>query len=102
MAGSTNNVVVAVANGTIYSFNPSITTPQESIAFSSSQVALSSDATVLGAAANQNDFQYYPDRTLNVYALPAGTVTHSWPYQVTGTPAFFSFSLATGGQTSAR
>jgi hypothetical protein len=97
MAGSTSNVVVAVANGTIYSFNPSITTPQQSIAFSSSQVALSSDATVLGAAANANDFQYHPDRTLNVYALPAATVIHSWPYQVTSGPGFFDFSLAEGG-----
>ena len=66
-------MAIAVANGTIYTFNPSITTPQQSIPFSSSQVELSSDATVLGAAANQNDFQYHPDETLNVYALPAAT-----------------------------
>jgi len=97
IAGSTSNVAVAVANGTIYSFNPTIATPQQSIPFSSSQVELSSDGTVLAAAANQNDFQYHPDRTLNVYALPAATVIHSWPYQISGTPSFFSFSLATGG-----
>src|SRR5262249_37793607 len=99
MAGSTTDVVVAVANGIIYSFDPSITTPQQSISFSSSQVELSADATVLGAAANANDAQYHPDRTLNVYALPAATLTNSWPYWPfqSGGTNLFGFSLAAGG-----
>jgi hypothetical protein len=100
IAGSTSEVAVAVANGTIYSFNPSITTPQQSISFSSSHVELSADATVLAAAANTTDSQYQPDRTLNVYALPAATLTHSWPYELLGQPGetdLFGFSLAAEG-----
>ena len=101
IAGSTSAVAVAVANGTIYTFKPSITTPQQSINFSSSHVELSDDATVLGAAANTQDYQYLPDRTLNVYALPAATLTHSWPYQIlegsTGENVLFGFSLAGAG-----
>jgi hypothetical protein len=97
IAGSTSDVAIAVANGTIYSFDPSITTPQQTISFSSSQVELSADGTVLAAAANTTDAQYHPDRTLNVYALPSGTLTFSWPYQYPGGADLFGFSLATGG-----
>lgn len=97
IAGSTSDVAVAAANGTIYSFDPNITTPQQHISFCSSHVELSADATVLAAAANANDDQYHPDRTLKVYALPAATLTNSWPYQATGGPYLFGFSLAAGG-----
>jgi hypothetical protein len=90
-------VAIAVANGPIYSFNPTITTPQQTINFSSSHLELSADGTVLGAEANASDFQYHPDRTLNVYALPAATLIHSWPYTVTSGPDLFGFSLAVGG-----
>jgi hypothetical protein len=96
IAGSSSIASVAVADGTIYIFDPANTTPQETIAFSSSEVQLSTDGTVLAAAANSIDAQYEPNEALNIYALPAGTVTNSWPYQFGGT-YLFGFSLATGG-----
>jgi Putative Ig domain len=98
IAGSNSIVAVAGADGTIYIFDPANTTPQQTIAFSSSEVQLSTDGTVLAAAANSKDTQYEPVETLNIYALPAGTVSHSWPYQAAGTN-LFSFSLATSGST---
>lgn len=96
IAGSSSIAAVAVADGTIYIFDPANTTPQQTIAFSSSEMQLSTDGTVLAAAANSNDYQYEPTETLNIYALPAGTVTNSWPYHSGGTN-LFGFSLATSG-----
>jgi len=96
IAGSSSIVAVAAADGTIYIFDPANTTPQQTIPFASSEVQLSTDGTVLAAAANANDYQYQASRTLNVYALPAGTLTNSWPYNVNGTD-LFGFSLATSG-----
>jgi hypothetical protein len=96
IAGSSGIGAVAVADGTIYIFDPANTTPQQTITFSSSEVQLSTDGTVLAAAANSKDAQYEPVETLNIYALPAGTVTHSWPYQSGGT-YLLGLSLAAGG-----
>jgi hypothetical protein len=97
IAGSNSVVAVAVADGTIYTFDPANTTPQQTIAFSSSGMLLSSDGTVLAAAANSQDFQYEPIETLKIYALPAGTLTKSWPYEYPGGTALLGFSLAAGG-----
>jgi hypothetical protein len=96
IGGSSSIAAVALADGTIYIFDPANTTPQETIAFSSSEVQLSTDGTVLAAAADSVDAQYEPNETLNIYALPAGTITYAWPYQLGGT-YLFGFSLATGG-----
>lgn len=96
IAGGNNTVAVAVANGNVYVFDPANTTPQATIGFDSSQVAISADGTVLAASYVEEDAQYHPDETLNVFAIPTGTVTNSWPYQFGGTN-LFAFSLATSG-----
>lgn len=98
IGGSASEVAVTVSNGTIYSFDPTIATPQQTISFLSSQVALSADGSVL-VAEGANDVQYQPDQTLNVYALPAATLIHSFPYQLAspGGPNLMGFSFATGG-----
>ena len=100
MAGSSSLVAIATANGKISYYSPSSTslTPVGTINFPSSKIALSSDGTVLAAMANALDAQFETDRTLNIYSLPSGALTHSTPYQFPpGVQTLFDFSLSTSG-----
>jgi hypothetical protein len=102
MAGSSNLVAFATANGTISYYSPSSTstTPVGTINFSSSKIALSSDGTILVAQANANGGYYLTDRTLKVFSLPSGNLTYSVPYQfVPGSQTLFDFSLSASGTT---
>jgi hypothetical protein len=99
IAGGANYAAVATAIGKIYYFSPSASSPLVgAINFSSSKVALSTDSTVMVAAANITDSQYETDRTLNVYALPAGTLTYTIPYQYAiNSTELFDFTLSGSG-----
>jgi hypothetical protein len=98
ITGGTTKVAIATANGSITYLNPATPTAVNTIAFSSSKLALSTDDTVLAAVANSNDFQYQPDRTLNVYSLPAGTTTISFPYTFSSSgPYPLDFALSGSG-----
>lgn len=79
VAGSTSNIVVATASGRMLYFNASTLALEGTINFTSSDVALSSDGTVLAAAANALDAQYETDRTINIYSLPSMAVVNSFP-----------------------
>lgn len=105
IAGTTGTVAVSTAIGQILVFNPSGPALDETINFSSGQLALSSDGTVLGASAEANDAQYEPDRTLNFYSLPSGSVISSFPYtyqSAAGTTDLLDFTLAASGTTIGR
>ena len=80
IAGSGPLVAVATASGAILYFNAATNAQEGAINFSSSQIELSSDGSVLAAAANQNDAQYRDDRSINIYSLPSGSLIYSWPY----------------------
>jgi hypothetical protein len=102
MAGSTNLVAIATANGAISYYSPSSTstTPVGTINFSSSKIALSSDGTILAAMANAYDYQYEPDRTLKIFSLPSGNLIYSSPFQFqsgNNVPFLFDFSLSGSG-----
>jgi hypothetical protein len=98
IAGGTTRVAIATANGLITTLNPATPSATSTIAFSSSKLALSSDDTVLAAAANSRDAQYEPDRTLKVFSLPSATTTASFPYSLgTGSTTLFDFSLSGSG-----
>jgi hypothetical protein len=99
IAGGANYAAVATAIGKIYYFTPSASSPLVgTINFSSSKVALSTDSTVMVAAANITDSQYETDRTLNVYALPAGTLTYTIPYHYAiNSTELFDFTLSGSG-----
>jgi Putative Ig domain len=100
IAGASGAAAISTANGKISVFDPYQSTLKKTINFSSSKVALSSDGTVLGAAANANDAQYELDRTLNFYSLPSGNVISSFPYTFQGSsPSLFDFSLSASGET---
>lgn len=100
IAGSSGSVAISTAIGEISVFDPYQSTLEETINFSSGKLALSSDGTVLGAFANTNDFQYEPDRTLNFYSLPSGTVISTFPYTLQFvSPVLTDFTLAASGAT---
>ena len=80
IAGGTTKAAIATANGSIFYLNPAVPAATSRIAFSSSKLALSTDDTVLVASADANDDQYQTNRTINVYSLPSGTITNSFPY----------------------
>jgi hypothetical protein len=80
------------------SFLDAATREQEGqIDFSSSQLRLSSDGTVLAAAANNEDFQYVTDRKVKVFALPSGAEIQSIPYAYPG-PLPQDIALSGSGQ----
>jgi hypothetical protein len=100
IAGSSNNAAISTAIGKILVFDPSPSTLEETINFSSGKLALSSDGTVLVASANANNSQYEPDRTLNFYSLPSGNVVSSFPYTFQYvSPVLTDFTLAASGTT---
>jgi hypothetical protein len=102
IAGASGSAAISTAIGEILVFDPSQSTLEESIGFSSGKLALSSDGSVLGASANANDYQYEPDRTLNFYSLPSGDVISSFPHTLgtqNGATDLFDFTLATSGTT---
>jgi hypothetical protein len=97
ITGGTTRIAIATANESITYLNPATPTSTSNIAFSSSKLVLSTDDTVLAAAANAKDAQYEPDRTLNIFSLPSSTVTTSFPYSFTSGSVLFDFSLSGGG-----
>lgn len=101
IAGAPGRAAIATAIGKILDYDPASATILTTINFTSSKLALSTDGTVLAAKASDIDSQYEPDRTLNIYSLPAGTVTSTFPYQLNdqspATPFLFDFSLSNSG-----
>lgn len=57
---------------------------------------------MLAAAANAEDAQYFTDRTLKIFALPAATEIASWPYSYPNYPIPFDISLSGSGQVFGR
>jgi len=100
IAASSTRVAVATAAGEILIFNASSLALEGSIPWSSSQLSLSADGSLLGAAADYSGGQYSPDRTVRIYSLPARTVLKEWPSNYTNTssaPWNYDFSLGSSG-----
>jgi len=94
ISGSSSKAAVATASGKILYFQPTVATPEGSIEFSGAKIALSSDGTVLAAAASASNL--LPDRTLKVFSLPGETLINSWPYSQSGTD-LIDFTLSDSG-----
>jgi hypothetical protein len=94
-AGSSGYFAVATASGQILYFNASTDAQAGTIDFSSSQLSLSANGTVLAAAwefPSQN--QHPPNATVNVYSLPGGTLTSTFAYTA---PVAVDLSLSASG-----
>jgi hypothetical protein len=89
IAGASNTFAVSTADGKIRVFDLYSQTLKQTIDFLSGKIALSADGHVLGSSANPSpipllDIDIPYDRTLNIYSLPSGTVTSSFPYSQVG------------------
>jgi hypothetical protein len=99
IAGSSSRAAISTASGSIFYFNPASTTPEGTINFSAGKVQLSSDGSVLAAAGNTSDFQFAPDSTLNIFSLPSGALSFSFPYTF---PGLTDFTLSASGTALGR
>jgi hypothetical protein len=97
IAAGTNYFSVATAAGRIFTFDSSTNALVNTIDFPSSQLSASASGTILAALANTNDYQYEPDRTLNIYTLPSGTVASTFPGSVNSPPYLSGMSLSGSG-----
>jgi hypothetical protein len=100
ITGTPGQVAIATASGKILTYNPASPTVVSTINFTSSKLVLSANGTVLAAKASDIESQYEPDRTLNIYSLPAGTIAESFPYQfndATRLPFLFDFTMSSSG-----
>ena len=96
IAGNADQIAIATANGTILYFNALTLAQEGTIKFSSLQVALSPDGTIL--AATPSDLSNPATQSLNIYSLPSGSLLYSWPYP--NVQALESISLAGSGSGS--
>jgi hypothetical protein len=80
IAGGTSYVSVAVESGSIFIFNPTTNAQIGTISLMASQLSASTDGTVLAAVYDFLDGGIEPDRNLNVYSLPSGSLINSFPY----------------------
>jgi hypothetical protein len=103
IAGSSGLAAVATASGVILYFDAATNARKGMINFASSQIALSSDGSVLAAAGDQFDDQYHSDWSINVYSLPSGSEIHSWPYSypANGQSAVLPFEITLSGSGTA-
>ena len=93
ITGSSNNVAIATGSGRIFYFNPANTTPQGSVSLTSGNVQLSSDGSVLAASSQD-------DSLLNIYSLPAGTISNTFSYSGQSAPGLLSgYNLSASGAT---
>jgi hypothetical protein len=96
IAGNANQIAIATASGTILYFNAVTLAQEGTIQFSSLQLALSPDGTILAAA--PSDLSNPATQALNIYALPSGSLLYSWPYP--NIQALQSISLAGSGSST--
>jgi hypothetical protein len=93
-------VAISTAIGKILVFDPSQSTLEETIDFSSGKLALTSDGAVLGASASSNSgWGTGPTGTLNFYSLPSGNVLSSFPSNASANTVLSDFTLAASGTT---
>ena len=99
ISGSTTNVVVATASGSILYFDAATGALQGTINPPSSSVVVSFNGDVL-ASAGPAVFDYFPwatDRSVTTFSLPGGTVMATFPYSSTSTPTLLNMTLSGSG-----
>jgi hypothetical protein len=92
LAANANRIALATASGTVLYFNASTLAQEGAIQFTSGELALSPDGSILAAAPAQVNGPSLGAQVLNIYSLPAGSTLYSWPY-----PASSRVSLAGTG-----
>ncbi len=77
IAGNANQIAIATASGRILYFNAVTLALEGTIQFSSTQLALSPDGSIL--AATPSPLSSPPTQSLNIYSLPSGSLLYGWP-----------------------
>jgi hypothetical protein len=93
ITGSSPLVAVATASGTILYFDPATKVQKGVVNFTSWQIALSSDGTVLAAVGDQSGNRYPLDPSARIYSLPSGTQTYTWPYSMASQPQILPYDI---------
>lgn len=98
IAGSAQRVAITTASDRILYYNVATRMLEGTIAVPSyrftisADLSISADGSVLAAGASDESSQ---DRSINIFALPAGTPLHTWPYVSTGPyPSRMALSLS--------
>ena len=98
IAGSTQRVALATASGRVLYYDISTRTLEGTIAVPSSpfdistDLSISADGSVLAAAVSGEASE---DRSIKIFALPAATAIHTWPYVFTAPyPSRMALSLS--------
>jgi hypothetical protein len=101
IVAASGEAILSTAVGKILLYDVSIPQQVGSTGFFAGKLALSSDGSVLAAAAANSDAQSVPDRTLNIYSLPSMNAINSFPYTFnnSATPFLVDFSLSGSGGT---
>jgi hypothetical protein len=89
VAAGTTYISVATASGKILYFNASDDSQAGTIDFAASLLSASADGALLAARATDVYGAYSPDRTVNFYSLPSGTVSSSFAYSYPNTPLLY-------------
>jgi hypothetical protein len=99
IAGSSARVAIATASGQILSFNASTWALEGSISQPTSQLALSSDGTVLATrtAGDKGVSASQFDASVRTFSMPAGTLINVWPYTFETIPWPMDISLSSSG-----
>jgi Putative Ig domain len=87
ITGGTGYFSIATASGEIFNYSAATDALVGTIAFSGAQLAMSSDGTVLAALEETN---YSTGGIVNLYSLPSGSQTNTYPYAT-------SMSMSGGG-----
>jgi hypothetical protein len=104
LVGGGPRVVVSTASGRIISYNTTTNSVETTINLPDAQLALSSDGSVLAAAAEHYVYgdERTSDRSIYVYSMPAATQVASFPFSYTygvSAPVLNEMSLSADGST---
>ena len=102
IVAASSEAIVSTAVGKILLYDLSIPQQAGGTDLFAGKLALSSDGSVLAAAAPNSDAQYVTDRSLNIYSLPSMNAISSFPYafnDTSSTPFLADFSLSGSGGT---
>ncbi|WP_058186207.1 Ig domain-containing protein [Terracidiphilus gabretensis] len=95
IAGSSNLAAVSTAIGKVLIFNPATATQMESIDFFANNLSLSTDGSmVLAAAGEALETPFAANQMLNLYSLPSTTPSQSISYT---NPYLINFTLSGSG-----
>jgi hypothetical protein len=82
IAGGTGQIAIATASGRIVYFNAGTLAQEGVIPYTSNQMLMSSDGSVLAAVGDPSDGG--PDRSVRIYSLPSATLLYTWSYPASG------------------